>query len=92
MKAAIDSLEGELGMRCEDLRAREAEVTALTRETGDLRSRLAQADERVGTLRAELSGVRESADQQLESIAIIGRQLEELRVGARGHATRIRLG
>lgn len=79
-------------MRCEDLRAREAEVSTLTRETDDLRSRLAQADEQVGMLRAELSGARESADQQLESIAIIGRQLEELRVGARGHATRIRLG
>lgn len=39
----------------------------------------------------ELQSARARADEELRSLTVLGRQLEELSVGARGQATRIRL-
>ena len=91
MEGAIDSLESELGRRSEELRAREADAGRLEFELQETRSRLSQARRQTDAIRDELTATHERADGQLESLAVVGRQLDELRAGARGQATRIRL-
>lgn len=74
---AIEVLESELGRRAEALRGRETEVGRLTQE--------------VSGLRVELDAARARADGELHSITVLAQQLEEIQIGARGAATRIRL-
>jgi hypothetical protein len=78
-------------MRCEALRARDGEIKRLTTESGVLSHRVAEQEREIADVRSELAGARLRADEELRSLTVLGRQLEELRVGARGQATRIRL-
>lgn len=91
MEAALADLESELGSRSEELRAREAEVSILGESARIGELRLAERGAEVDALRAELAGARTMAEQELRSLTLVARQLEELRIGARGQATRIRL-
>lgn len=91
MEAAIGELESELGCTSEALRAREAEAERTGLEVATLRARLTEAAGESASLRSELAGVRERADEELRSLVVLSRQLEEMRVSARGQATRIRL-
>ena len=81
MEGAIDSLESELGRRSEELRAREADAGRLEFELQETRSRLSQARRQTDAIRDELTATHERADGQLESLAVVGRQLDELRAG-----------
>ncbi len=87
----MDGLESELGMRCEALRARDGEIERLTTEAGALSHRIVEQEREIADVRAELAGARVRVDEELRSLTVLGRHLEELRVGARGQATRIRL-
>ncbi len=91
MDEALEALESDLGQRAEELRATEAELEHATLEGLDLRSRLARGDREIAGVRAELAASRERTDAALHDLAVVGRQLDELRSGARGQATRIRL-
>jgi hypothetical protein len=84
-------LESELGRRAEALRGRESQVEALTGEIESLRRRLAAGESERCELRAELDDANARAAEELRTLAIFARQVEELRIGARGAATRIRL-
>ena len=87
----MDGLESELGVRSEALRSRDAEIERLGTETGALSRRIVEQEREIGDMRAALVSARLRADEELRSLTVLGRQLEELRVGARGQATRIRL-
>lgn len=91
MDEALEALESDLGKRAEALRASEAELEHATLEALDLRSRLGRGERETAALRAELAASRERTDAALQDLAVVGRQLDELRSGARGQATRIRL-
>ena len=84
-------LEAELGRRAEALRGREAEVEDLSREVEKLKRELAASEVESGELRIELDDAKARAAEELRTMAIFARQFEELRVSARGAATRIRL-
>jgi hypothetical protein len=88
---ALEALESDLGQRAEALRAAEAELEHTTLDALDLRTRLARGERETAGLRAELAASRERTDAALADLAVVGRQLDELRSGARGQATRIRL-
>ncbi len=87
----MDALESELGRRAEALRAGEARTAELTEENELLRSRLAASTATEQSLRAEIAAVRAGAAEEMRAMSVLARQLEELRIGARGTATRIRL-
>jgi len=91
VEGAIDALEAELGRSVESCRAHEAELERLGLEGQELRSSLSHAERERDSLRGELADAREIAREQIEGMAFIGRQLDELRTAARGHATRTRL-
>lgn len=91
MEGAIDALEAELGRGAELLRAREADTARLETEVEELRGRLTGSRREAEALRAELADARELANEQLQGIALVGRQLDELWTTARGQATRMRL-
>lgn len=78
-------------MNSEALRARDSQIGRLTSEGQELRGRLSHGEREIALLRAELAGASEQSQEQLHSLAVVGRQLDELRTGARGQATRIRL-
>lgn len=85
-------MESELGRRSEELRACTAKSEWLTVEGQELRSRLSRSERDVAGLRERLAAADERAREQLHGLAIVGRRLDELLTGARGQATRIRLG
>ena len=91
MEGAIDAIEAELGRSGESLRARDADACRLETEVEELRASLAGSRSEAGTLRSELADARELANEQLQGLALVGRQLDELRANARGQATRMRL-
>jgi hypothetical protein len=88
---ALEALESDLGQRAEQVRATEAELEHATLDALDLRTRLAREERETAGLRAQLAASRERTDAALADLAVIGRQLDALRGGARGQATRIRL-
>ena len=87
----LTRLESELGSSGEALRSRDAEVDRLGGEMGLLQKRVVASELEATELRAELAGARERADGEMRSLTVLASQLEELRVSARGQATRIRL-
>ncbi len=89
--AALAALESELGRSEEIRRGREAEAGRLNGELDVLSRRLEAGEAEIASLRSELASARIRADEELRSLTVLGRQLEELSVGARGQATRIRL-
>lgn len=60
-------------------------------EAEALRCRVAAANAESAELRAELGDAKARSAEALRTLAIFARQFEELRIGARGAATRIRL-
>ena len=74
---AFAELESEAGRSAEGLRASEAQAKRLGEE--------------LAAAREELAAERSRADESVRYAIVIGRQLDELRTGARGQATRIRL-
>lgn len=78
-------------MRCEAVRARGGEIERLTTERAALSHRIVEQEQELSGLRSELVSSRLRTDEELRSLTVLGRQLEELRIGARGQATRIRL-
>ena len=91
MEGAIDALEAELGRSGERLRSREAAATRFEAEAKELRGSLAGSHRETEALRSELAEARALAERQLQGLALVGRQLDELRTNARGQATRLRL-
>lgn len=89
---AIAELELELGKRSEELRSKSHEADFLRAEREALGGGLERSEHNADGLRAQLDDVTQRADDQLRCLAIVGRQLDELRISARGGATRIRLG
>jgi hypothetical protein len=73
------------------LRVRDGEVERLTAEVAWLRARLADSEEHCNHLRVELCDAGARADAAIAALSALTGQLEELRIGARGAATRIRL-
>jgi hypothetical protein len=63
----------------------------LSAEAATLRNRVESAEAEVGTLRIELEDAQARADEGQRTLALLVGQLEEMRIGARGSATRIRL-
>jgi len=89
--SALGELEAELGRSEEQRRGREAEAERLTSELDVLRRRVEAGEIESASLRTELASARLLADEELRSLTVLGRQLEELSVSARGQATRIRM-
>lgn len=73
------------------MRSRESEADRLRAEIEELRTGLVAAESEAGSLRAELADARAGAAEELRSVAVLASQLEEMRITARGDATRIRL-
>ena len=71
------------------MRGREAE--GLNGEVEELRRKLLASETEARELRFELEDVKAQAAEELRVVAVFARQLEELRIAARGAATRIRL-
>lgn len=91
VEQAIEELESELGSCAEELRGQEAEALTSRAQAEALEGLLGERERESERLRSELAGTRARAEEELRSLTVIGRQLEELRVSARGQATRIRL-
>ncbi len=91
MEGAIDALEADLGRRTEEVRSHEGKAERIEFEVQELRSTLSRSRRENETLRTELTHARELTRDQVEGLAFIGHQLDELRTTARGQATRIRL-
>jgi hypothetical protein len=89
--SALGELEAELGRSEEQCRGREAEAERLVSELDVLRRRVEAGEVEAASLRTELVSARLRADEELRSLTVLGRQLEELSVSARGQATRIRM-
>ena len=73
------------------MRGREAEAEGLNGEVEELRRKLVASETEARELRFELEDVKAQAAEELRVVAVFARQLEELRIAARGAATRIRL-
>ena len=73
------------------MRAAEAELERVGGEARALGTQVSEQEREIDRLRGELLIARERAEEELRSLTILGRQLEEMKVGARGQATRIRL-
>lgn len=89
-RALADS-EAQAGRYAESARAHEARAGELAAAVEDLRREAAVRERRITRLEAELDLVRSHAEHQLRGLATIGAEIDELRVTARGQATRIRL-
>lgn len=73
------------------MRSTEGEVERLAAEVAWLKGRLAESEEHSNHLRVELCDAGARADDAIAALSALTGQLEELRIGARGAATRIRL-
>jgi len=87
----LDELESELGAAAESLRGCEARAERLGGELEVLSARALEGERDAAGLREELAATRALRDEELRGLTALARQLEELRVSARGQATRIRL-
>jgi hypothetical protein len=91
VERALADAERQAGLYAEAARAHEAHAGELAASVAGLRREAALRERRVARLEAELELVRSHAEHQLRGLATIGAEIEELRVTARGQATRIRL-
>jgi hypothetical protein len=87
----LADLEAEAGREAEVARAERARAEGLELELERCRVNCFERDRRVARLEAELELSRSAAAGQVRGLAALGVRLEELLVGARGQATRIRL-
>lgn len=85
--------EAEAGAKhaAEQSRVETSRAEALEVALRETRAACAARDQRLSYLEAELELSRSHAASQIRGLALLGAELEELRVTARGRATRIRL-
>ncbi len=83
--------EAEQGRAAESARAHAARAEAIERALEESREACAVRDQRMAHLEAELDLSRSQAESQVRGLSLLGAELEELRITARGRATRIRL-
>jgi hypothetical protein len=88
---ALADLEAEAGREAEVARAERARAEGLELELERCRVNCFERDRRVARLEAELELSRSAVASQVRGLAALGVRLEELLIGARGQATRIRL-
>jgi hypothetical protein len=89
--AAIIELEADAGRRAERARACEAQVAKLREQLTTVRAESGQREREIGTLREELDSARSQSREEIHSLAVLGAHVAEIRVLARGQATRMRL-
>ena len=88
---AVAELESEVGRKAEAVRAHKARGEELRAELDALQATAAAREQKLSWLEGELELQRTSAAHQLRGLAALGAELEEMRLAARGTATRIRL-
>ena len=88
---AVAELESEVGRKAEAVRAHKARGEELRAELDALKATAAAREQKLTWLEGELELQRTSAAHQLRGLAALGAELEEMRLAARGTATRIRL-
>lgn len=88
---AIADLEDEVGRKAEAVRAHTARGEELRTELDALKATAAVREQKLELVEGELRLQRENAANQLRGLAALGAELEEMRLAARGTATRIRL-
>lgn len=88
---AVAELEAEVGRKAEAVRAHKARGEELRSELDVLKQTALAREQKLTQLEAELELQRANATQQLRGLAALGAELEEMRLAARGTATRIRL-
>jgi hypothetical protein len=91
VERALADADSQAGRYAESSRAHEARAAELADTVAELRREAADRERRLTRLDAELGLVRSHAEHQLRGLAAIGAEIDELRVTARGQATRIRL-
>ena len=91
MDRALSEAEADSGRQAEIARAYRARSEQLDVALGHTRQACVERDRRMVYLESELDLSRSSAASQLRALAALGAELEELRITARGQATRIRL-
>lgn len=91
VEEAVAELEAEVGRKAEAVRAHKARGEELRSELDALQATAAAREQKLSRLEAELELQRSSAAQQLRGLAALGAELEDMRLAARGTATRIRL-
>jgi hypothetical protein len=82
--AAIAATEGALAT----CRAKTEELERVARRLSEI---VVERNRELRTVREELAELRAADEEGMRSIVALGRQLEEIRVAARGQATQIRL-
>lgn len=92
MEQALAEAESDAGRQSELARAHAARSGQLELALDQTRQACIERDRRAEYLQAELDLSRSEAASRLRALAALGGQIEELRVTARGQATRIRLG
>lgn len=88
---AIAEWESDCARKGEALRAHKAKVERLGDELERARETADAREKRMRMLESELELERSHAAHRLRGLAVIGAEIEELRLAARGQATRIRL-
>lgn len=91
VEEAVAELEAEVGRKTEAVRAHKARGEELRSELDALQATAVAREQKLSRLEAELELQRSSAAQQLRGLAALGAELEDMRLAARGTATRIRL-
>ena len=89
--AALGDLEAEVGRNAELARAHHRRAEQLEIALEQTRLACGERDRRMAWLEAELDLARSDAASRLRGLAALGAELDELRLTARGQATRIRL-
>ncbi|HSI79238.1 MAG TPA: hypothetical protein VK919_01175 [Solirubrobacterales bacterium] len=74
-----------------ELVARQARIGELERVADRLSERIAARERELERVREELERLRDASERRLDSLAALAEELEDVRAGARGQATRIRL-
>lgn len=91
VEAALGEAEAEAGRSAESARALQARTEQFEIALEQTRQACVGRDRRMAYLEAELDLARSHSASQLRGLAALGAELEELRITARGQATRIRL-
>ncbi|MGB2851111.1 MAG: hypothetical protein WBC01_05530 [Solirubrobacterales bacterium] len=91
VEAALGQAEADAGRSAELVRAQQARTEQFEIALEQTRQACVERDRRMAYLEAELDLARSDSASQLRGLAALGADLEELRVTARGQATRIRL-
>ena len=91
VERALSEAEAEVGRQAELARAQEGRAGHLQETLEHTRRTCIERERRASYLEAELAHIRRQAASQIRGLALLGIELDELVVAARGQATRIRL-